>query len=106
MTAIEPDPELNRRLVAERLGWPEGAAEACRELERDFPEWMVFWSRGSYPEPSDRGYRAVLQRHNHHVQLLASDPATLRELVTVAQAALPPRWDERPPPTPLVVPED
>ncbi len=37
-----PGPELaerNRELIAERLKWPEGALEACRDLEDRSPPW-------------------------------------------------------------------
>lgn len=37
----------NRRLLAERLGWPAGALEACEDVERRFPGWAVFWCRPS-----------------------------------------------------------
>lgn len=33
----------NRRLVAERTGWPEGALPACAELEQRHPGWHVWW---------------------------------------------------------------
>lgn len=106
MSPLPPgDRRRNEELVAERLHWPDGALEACRAIERDYPEWLAYWTRGNYPEPTEQGYRAVLRRHNHHVQLLASDPATLRELVGDAQAALPPLREDRPPFTPLIRPE-
>jgi len=31
----------NRRLIAERTGWPKGAVEACEAIERDHPGWRV-----------------------------------------------------------------
>ncbi|UQU64875.1 hypothetical protein COUCH_00460 [Couchioplanes caeruleus] len=39
-------PELgrrNRRLIAKRTGWPEGAVEACERIEDAFPAWSVSW---------------------------------------------------------------
>lgn len=36
--------ERNQRLIAERTGWPEGALEACRRIETEFPAWSVGWA--------------------------------------------------------------
>lgn len=36
--------ERNREVLAERLGWPDGAVEATRQIERDFPGWVAWWS--------------------------------------------------------------
>lgn len=33
----------NQLLLAERLGWPEGALQACWELEDRHPGWHVSW---------------------------------------------------------------
>lgn len=33
----------NRRLIAERTGWPEGALEACADMEDRHPGWHVSW---------------------------------------------------------------
>ena len=37
--------DRNRRVIAERTGWPEGAAEECERLEREHPGYSVSWSR-------------------------------------------------------------
>jgi len=37
----------NRRVLAERLGWPDGTLEACEELEAEHPAWHVFWGDGA-----------------------------------------------------------
>jgi hypothetical protein len=34
---------LNRRIIAERTGWPVGAVEACERIERDHPGRVVAW---------------------------------------------------------------
>ena len=43
MTTLPPSgPELawrNRRVIAERLGWPAGALEACEAIEVEHPNW-------------------------------------------------------------------
>jgi hypothetical protein len=44
--APKPEERLawrNRRLTAERLNWPEGALNACEELERTFGRWSFSW---------------------------------------------------------------
>lgn len=33
----------NRRLLAERLGWPEGALDECLQLEEELPGFEVAW---------------------------------------------------------------
>lgn len=33
----------NRRLMAERRGWPAGALEVCERLDREHPGWSVWW---------------------------------------------------------------
>jgi hypothetical protein len=37
----------NRRVMAERIGWPDGALEACDKLEAAYPDWIVGWQRES-----------------------------------------------------------
>ena len=47
MSALPPPgPELaarNRRIIAERTGWPEGALEECERLEAEHPGYSVSW---------------------------------------------------------------
>lgn len=35
--------DRNRRLVAERLRWPEGALDECLKIQEDRPEYEVTW---------------------------------------------------------------
>lgn len=47
-----PGPGLaahNRRVLAERLGWPAGAVEVCERVDAAHPGWHTNWSSG---EPS------------------------------------------------------
>ena len=50
MSALPPTgPELfrmNRRVLAERTGWPALAVEICEDIEDESPEWFVTWSHG------------------------------------------------------------
>jgi hypothetical protein len=49
----------NRRIIAERMGWPDGAIEVCEKLDLEFPGWHcnywaedVGWSKkGWYARP-------------------------------------------------------
>ena len=33
----------NRRVMAERLGWPDGAVETCDWLQDAYPDWISGW---------------------------------------------------------------
>lgn len=81
MKYADVDPDLNRRLVAERLRWPAGALEACTALAAAHPEWTIYWSAGQPGQPPQPGYRASLRVHGDHgtrkVELFAPDPADL-----------------------------
>jgi len=62
-----PGPALwakNRRVIAERSGWPDGAVDACEQLERDWPDWSVSWEAGGGKESKDPGFYA--NRHDWH----------------------------------------
>ncbi len=46
MSAPPPGMKLaryNRRIIAERVGWPVGALEMCEHLDAAYPGWMVWW---------------------------------------------------------------
>lgn len=63
-----PGPELaasNRRLLAQRGRWPEGAVQACEAIEADFPDWGVSYSHGGGATWVDPGYYARRIRHRH-----------------------------------------
>lgn len=48
----------NRRLIAERLGWPAGTVEVCERLEAESPGWSVSWSDGGGPAWEKPGFYA------------------------------------------------
>lgn len=58
------DPGANRRLIAERLGWPTGAVEACEWIEAAAPGWHAAWSHGDGQEWDRPGYYA--ERRDWH----------------------------------------
>ena len=35
----------NRQVLAERLGWPAGALEACERTELEHPAWRFNWNQ-------------------------------------------------------------
>lgn len=46
MALAQPGPELawaNRRHLAQQLGWPDGALEACEAIEKARPDWYPGW---------------------------------------------------------------
>jgi hypothetical protein len=47
--------ERNRELVAARLGWPAGALDTCRHLERSHPGWHCWWTPTPYPPQDTSG---------------------------------------------------
>jgi hypothetical protein len=90
VSALPPaDPKLNRQLIAERLGWPEGALAECDALEEAFPRWSVFWTRGGLPWTPNPGYRGSLRMHNNRWELFAATADELRAKLVEADAQLP-----------------
>ena len=91
---IRPNPELNRRLIAERLGWPDGANERCHELALAHPDWRVFWVSGRTPQAPKPGYQAILNCHGWRGELFAPTADELDRQLAAADALLPP-WPRR-----------
>lgn len=52
----------NQRLLAERLDWPDGAVQACAELEDRHPGWHVSW----IPENTTPGWEHPAGFHASH----------------------------------------
>jgi hypothetical protein len=94
----------NRQLIAERLGWPDGALDACTALEADYPDWAVFWTdRRPADEPGYRepGYRAVLLMHGWVCKMQTASIGELRARVAEVDERLP-RLEFPTPISPLV----
>lgn len=91
MSALPPfDPEENRTLIAERMGWPDGAVEACRDLEREFPSWTVYWVSGELPAAPRRGFQAIFDDHHHRMaRAFGETPEELRENLAAANDPAP-----------------
>jgi hypothetical protein len=61
---LPPGPGLvrhNRRVLAERLNWPEGAVEACDRIDDEHPGWYSSYRHAYRDQPA--GYYA-----HHHVE--------------------------------------
>lgn len=102
---VDIDPDLNRRLIAKRLGWPDDALAEClaveaaarqraiRDNRRTPPEWLVYWGRGRLDQPPQPGYRALMwvhdERGHRRVELFAEDPGGLTEQMEDVERSLP-----------------
>lgn len=75
----------NRRTLARRLGWPDGAAEACERVERAHLRWHPSWCPGygrTRPRP---GFYAVLWKEDLRLRPVifgADGPALARAIET------------------------
>jgi hypothetical protein len=89
------DVERNRELIAERLGWPEGAVEVCREVEARWPDWRVHYDNGRVPGGPGPGYVASLEQsqvwRGYRPKVSAAHPEELETLIRDADAQRPPR---------------
>jgi hypothetical protein len=78
--------ERNRELVAERLGWPDGAIEACRKVEAAHPGWYSWWSPNPWPPRDGPAYGAArINARWNDPTLYADTPEELAELIEAAQ---------------------
>lgn len=50
---------MNRMIIAEHAGWPDGALEACEKLEADSPGWGITWNAGGQMTWVEAGYYAT-----------------------------------------------
>lgn len=79
----------NRRLLAARQGWPEGALEACETIERDQPAWSITW-RTATPGWADAWSSQAAQPAGYYatryeaprVELYAASPDELAAAIT------------------------
>lgn len=88
--------ESNREVLAERLHWPDGSVDVCRDLEIGHPAWMVWFNTGGIPLCPCPVYTACLRIVwvPPALWLKAPDPYLLEGSITTAELAglhLPPR---------------
>lgn len=62
------------RIIAERLGWPEGAAGHCRDLEQRFPGYTVWYGTGPVPPTGAGLLRLHARGPRHRSHLPGADP--------------------------------
>jgi len=66
----------NRRLLAERWGWPVGALEMCEHLDAVHPGWSVHW-RGYMNAPGWYHPPGYVARREFSGYVCGIDPAAL-----------------------------
>lgn len=94
----------NRRLIAERLRWPDGALEHCERIDGTHPGWSTGWQEASaitgFEKPA--GYYATARYTARGDYGRSFRPevygATPDELVAAIETAPPPEddWHLRP----------
>ncbi|GAA1028029.1 hypothetical protein GCM10009557_11570 [Virgisporangium ochraceum] len=89
---LPPGPELfaaNQRVLAERLGWPLGAVEACQSIDEEFPGWYTLYWPVHRGKPA--GYYAFHDNSNWmEPHLYGATPDDLREAIRTHRC--PSRW--------------
>lgn len=55
---------LNRRVIASRTGWPEGAVEACDKLHDAYPDWIPGWQPANTIRGFEKPAGYYASRHN------------------------------------------
>jgi hypothetical protein len=73
----------NQRLIAERTGWPDGALEACAELEDRYPGWYISWRRENTTPGFERpaGFYAKYDHSLHVTEVWAPTAEALDSLL-------------------------
>jgi hypothetical protein len=85
-------PELawdNRRVVAERSGWPAGYLEECERIERLYRGWWTYWIDANevpgFVRPA--GFTATRRNCSRcEVHLFEPNPAALEAAIKLAGA--------------------
>jgi hypothetical protein len=81
----------NLRILAERLGWPFGAAEECERIGHDMPGWHAGWQHAWRGRPA--GFYAYHDDHYHlEPEMYGATPDELRRAIEAHRC---PRWQYR-----------
>lgn len=75
----------NRALLAERLRWPEGALQACQELEQRHPGWHVHWLGEAIRGRRRAGFHASRHVTRHKADVYAPTAAELEPYMDVPE---------------------
>lgn len=72
----------NQAIIAAALGWPDGALQACADLEDHHPGWHVSWMGENITPGFERpaGFYATHSGGSHTVAKLKAFGATAAEL--------------------------
>lgn len=71
----------NRRLIAERLDWPDGAVQECEAVEAERPDWAVTWAAGGGLTWIRPGFYAHRLRWSREPWLYAATAGELRKRI-------------------------
>lgn len=63
----------NRPLLAERLGWPQGALADCERIDRERPGWTAWYHAENTIRGFERPAEFVADREEDGVRLSAAD---------------------------------
>lgn len=77
----------NQRIIAEALHWPDGALQACADLEDRHPGWGVSWMHENTTPGFERaaGFYATCEHYTHRVEVNAATAAELESLLDVPE---------------------
>lgn len=75
----------NKVLLAERLRWPDGALQACQDLEKRYPGWNVHWLGESIRGRRRAGFHASFDGPFHKVDVYAPTVAELEPHLDVPE---------------------
>lgn len=77
----------NRRVLAERMGWPEGAVDVCEQVETAHPGWYPNYSPGGTWDRPEAGYYAIAWKPLFHRQppLFGADGPSLTAAIVQYQ---------------------
>lgn len=78
----------NRRILAKRLDWPDGALEACERIEREHRDWAIAWLSENRTKGFERpaGYWAK-REGMHAFEVYATDADELVRMIGDAPPA-------------------
>jgi hypothetical protein len=73
----------NRAILAERLRWPDGALQACADLEDAHPGWHVSWLAENITPGFERpaGFHASYSHERHRGEAFAATAGELESLL-------------------------
>lgn len=73
----------NQRILAGKFRWPDGALEACWDLENRHPGWRVSWLGENLLPGFERpaGFWAALHDGMHQAEAIRADAAELAEVM-------------------------